>query len=180
MPQAKKTPKQADTWRNRIVSYAEVDPRTLIPHNLNWRLHPQMQEDVLKGIIEDVGFVQDIIVTERGTILDGHLRVALAIKENQATIPVKYVDVNEDEEALILTTLDPVAAMVEADADRLKLLIEQTSSGSAAVQQMLSDLADRAGIVPDFEPVGIDEQGKLDELSGKSVECPECGHVFTP
>lgn len=32
--------------------------------------------------------------------------------------------------------------------------------------------------VPDFEPVGIDEQGRLDEKA--KCTCPECGHEFTP
>ena len=32
--------------------------------------------------------------------------------------------------------------------------------------------------VPDFHPVGEDEQGRLDQK--KPVTCPECGHEFTP
>ena len=31
--------------------------------------------------------------------------------------------------------------------------------------------------VPDFEPVGIDEQPRLDEKT--PIECPKCGHEFT-
>lgn len=31
---------------------------------------------------------------------------------------------------------------------------------------------------PDFSPVGVDEQGRLDEK--KKVACPECGHEFAP
>lgn len=30
--------------------------------------------------------------------------------------------------------------------------------------------------VPDFQPVGVDEQGRLDQK--KPVTCPECGHEF--
>jgi ParB family chromosome partitioning protein len=32
-------------------------------------------------------------------------------------------------------------------------------------------------VMPDFEPVSVDEQGRLDEK--KPIECPECGHHFT-
>jgi ParB family chromosome partitioning protein len=32
--------------------------------------------------------------------------------------------------------------------------------------------------VPDFQPVGVEEQGRLDQK--KPVECPNCGHEFTP
>jgi len=40
------------------------------------------------------------------------------------------------------------------------------------------ELNELMGVVPSFEPVGEDEQGRLDEKS--KVECPECGHCFTP
>ena len=33
-------------------------------------------------------------------------------------------------------------------------------------------------IVPDFQPASIDDQGRLDEKA--KVECPSCGHEFTP
>ncbi len=33
-------------------------------------------------------------------------------------------------------------------------------------------------IMPNFEPVGIEQQGRLDEKA--KVTCPECGHEFTP
>jgi len=34
--------------------------------------------------------------------------------------------------------------------------------------------------VPDFEPVGEDEQGRLDQIEPKEIECvcPNCGHQF--
>jgi len=38
------------------------------------------------------------------------------------------------------------------------------------------ELASVLNVVPDFDPVGIDEQGKLDEKA--VTTCPECGHVF--
>jgi hypothetical protein len=33
---------------------------------------------------------------------------------------------------------------------------------------------------PDFEPVGMDEQGKLDQIQPKEIDCkcPQCGHDF--
>jgi hypothetical protein len=32
--------------------------------------------------------------------------------------------------------------------------------------------------VPDFQPVGVEEQGRLDQK--KPVTCPHCGEEFTP
>ncbi|MDA1095620.1 MAG: hypothetical protein O3A25_20530 [Acidobacteria bacterium] len=63
--------------------------------------------------------------------------------------------------------------MAEADTDALADLLAAITSEDAALTSMLAALA-----VPDFSPVGLDEQGKLDEK--KQVTCPECGHDFAP
>jgi len=47
------------------------------------------------------------------------------------------------------------------------------------VQKLISEIAENEGIIPpDFQPVGIDEQGRLDQKA--KVICPECGCEFTP
>ena len=44
-------------------------------------------------------------------------------------------------------------------------------------EKMLAELADSEGIIPpDFQPVGIDEQGRLDEKS--PITCPHCKREF--
>jgi DNA modification methylase len=80
-------------------------------------------------------------------VVDGHLRIALAMRQNQPTIPVTYVDLSAEEEALILATLDPISAMAGADRDKLDELLRDVSTSDAAVMAMLSDLAESAGVV---------------------------------
>ena len=46
-----------------------------------------------------------------GFVVDGHARVALALSRGEATVPVLYVDLEPEEEALVLATLDPISAM---------------------------------------------------------------------
>ena len=41
-----------------------------------------------------------------------------------------------------------------------------------------NELAQVMGVSPDFEPASEDEQGKLDELDPKWVDCPHCGKEF--
>lgn len=171
----------ADTaWRNRIVGHGEESPDQLLANPLNFRVHPKPQQDALAGVLSEVGWVQDVIVNQRtGHVLDGHLRVSLAISREEPTIPVVYVDLDEAEERLILATIDPIAAMAATDAEKLDELLREVSTGDAAVQAMLASLAQDAGISPpDFEPVGIEEQGRLDEKA--RVTCPECGYEFSP
>jgi ParB-like chromosome segregation protein Spo0J len=170
-------PKHSTGWRNRIVEYTEVAPDQLLANPLNYRVHPRSQQDALKGVISDIGFIDPVIVQQgTDTVIDGHLRVTLALRDNIPTIPVQYVDLTDAEAAEALATIDPLSAMAVHDADKLRDLLDQVSTGDAAVMQMLSELAEDAGVVPDFAPVGIDEQGRLDEKA--KITCPECGHEF--
>jgi DNA modification methylase len=140
------------TWKNRITRYSEEAPDQLLTNPKNYRTHPGSQADALRGVLGDVGVVQNVLANERtGFLIDGHLRVMEALKAGQPTIPVTWVDLSEEEEALILATLDPLAAMAGTDAAQLDALLRDVSTDSPAVQAMLDALATEAGIVP---PVG--------------------------
>ncbi len=80
-------PGRAPTWRSRIVGHGDADPQTLVAHPENWRAHPRNQRRAMAGVLDRVGWVQDVIVNRRtGRILDGHLRVALALERGEATV----------------------------------------------------------------------------------------------
>lgn len=79
-------------WRNRIVGHGEEDPTQLLAHPENWRIHPRYQQAVLEGVLDDVGWVQSVIVNRTtGHLIDGHLRVMLAMRREEGSIPVDYV-----------------------------------------------------------------------------------------
>jgi ParB-like chromosome segregation protein Spo0J len=167
-------------WRNRIIRSGSADVSAITANPKNWRQHPQFQADALAGVLAEVGYVQSVIINERsGHLVDGHLRVALAEQHAEPSVPAVWVDLDEAEETLILATLDPLSALAETNADALAALLAETSTDDDALAGLLANLARDAGITPpDFEPVGIDEQGRLDEKA--KVVCPECGHAFSP
>ena len=134
-------------WRNRICGQGMEAPQNLIANPRNWRTHPALQQRALADVLSEVGWVQDVIVNQRtGHILDGHLRVSLAVARGEPTIPVKYVDLDEAEEALVLLTLDPLAAMAGAGSDALARLLADVHTDSGALQAMLEGLAHKAGL----------------------------------
>jgi len=91
------------SWQNRIVGYGEEAPEQLLANPRNWRIHPKYQQDALVGILDEVGRVQDVLLNKTtGYVVDGHLRVAMAISRGEKTVPVKYVELTEDEEAKII------------------------------------------------------------------------------
>ena len=144
---SRKTASKPRGWRNRICGSGEEDPGRLVANPRNWRLHPKAQQDALTGVLDEVGWVQEVIVNKvTGLIVDGHLRVALAAERGEPMVPVKYVELTPDEEALILATLDPLAGMAGTAGDALEALLADVSSRDRAVEGLLESLAKGAAV----------------------------------
>lgn len=112
--------------RNRIIGEGEEAPDQLLANPKNWRTHPDFQVDELAKVMETVGWVQRVIVNRRtGHLVDGHARVLLALRRDEPTVPVNYIDVSPQEEALLLTVLDPIAALAGRDDEKLAELSDE-------------------------------------------------------
>jgi ParB-like chromosome segregation protein Spo0J len=149
--------------KNRIVGSGEEQLDQIMFNPRNWRIHPLSQQDALKGVLEEVGWVQQVIVNKRtGNLIDGHLRCQLAAREGAKTIPVVYVDVSEDEEALVLATLDPIGAMAATDKQKLDELFQDINSDNENVQKMIAEIAEKEGVLGDLPT--------LDDLESKFGE----------
>ncbi len=162
--------KSSGGWKNRIIGEADIEPDQLLANPLNWRIHPKFQQDALRGVLNDVGWVQRIIVNQAtGNIIDGHLRVSLALRHGAKTVPVVFVDLTEDEENEILATLDPLGAMAGTDKIKLNELLSVVTSQDESVMAMLSELSSLGKTSEKYEDVEesqSDEQGDTehDEL----------------
>jgi ParB-like chromosome segregation protein Spo0J len=94
------------SWRNRIVGHAEVAPADLVPNPRNWRTNPEDQQRAMAGALSEVGWVAEVLVNRTtGSVVDGHLRIELALARQEATVPVTYIELTEAEEQLVLATL---------------------------------------------------------------------------
>ena len=135
-------------WRNRIVSSGTMPASQFVANPSNWRIHPKAQREALNGVLNEVGWVQNVIVNKTtGNVVDGHARIEEALKRGDDT-PVPYVEVEltEDEEQKILLTLDPISAMAAADKANLDALLKSVETQDAAVMAMIADMADKAGL----------------------------------
>jgi len=169
--------KREEGWRSRIVEHGDAAPDELLANPMNWRLHPDQQQQAVSALLDRVGWVQDVIVNRRtGHIVDGHLRVALAIARGEARIPVVYVDLDPEEEALILATLDPMSAMAEQNDENLRQLIGSIGETDGALGALLRDLAPE--IPP--EPAALETPAERARASDRiDVVCPDCGAEFS-
>ena len=132
--------------RDRIVEFTRIKASDLTPHPQNWRKHPKAQQDAMSGILKEVGYVDAIMVRKHEggyQIIDGHLRAETTPNTN---VPVLVVDLDDAETALVLATFDPLAAMAEASAEHLDALLQQVNTTDAALQAMLADVANNAGL----------------------------------
>jgi ParB-like chromosome segregation protein Spo0J len=174
---ARQTRRQEKGWRNRIVGTGEEAPDQLLANPANWRIHPKPQQDALGDALDDIGWIQQVVVNRQsGHLIDGHLRVSLAMRNNEPTVPVLYVDLDPREEALALATLDPIAAMAAADKEQLDALLREVDTGSAALQEMLAGLAAEHGVTPpnvEFKEYDESVAGEVEYIT-----CPECGHKW--
>src|SRR3990172_3130557 len=127
---------------DRIVGRGSVDPSTLAANPRNWRRHPKSQGIALDGLLERVGWVREVLVNQRtGRMIDGHLRLELAVGRGEASVPVTYVDLSPEEELLVLATLDPVAALADDDSERLDAILKDVGvTGNAGVDKLLRSL----------------------------------------
>jgi DNA modification methylase len=147
----------AEPWRSRIVGSGSEDPSQLLANPRNWRTHPVAQREALRGSLDTVGWVAQIMVnTTTGHVIDGHARVEEAISRGEPSVPVLYVELSPEEEELVLASFDPIAAMAEADRAALDALLAELSVDDAGLAALLADLAGdlpKAGLTdPDDAP----------------------------
>lgn len=133
---------QSDRWRNRIVGHGEEAPDQLLANPANWRIHPKFQQDAMSGILDEIGWIDEVTVNRRsGHVVDGHMRAALAISRREPSVPVKYVDLDDDEEAYAVATHDPIGAMAAQDREQFSALLDRVETDDARVRAMLDQLA---------------------------------------
>jgi DNA modification methylase len=137
-----RTPTQTANFRDRIKGLRRVRAGDLLPNPKNWRRHPQAQRDALRGLLDEIGYADVLLVREVADgimmIIDGHLRADI---DADAIVPVLVLDLNEEEGDKLLLTLDPLAAMAESDSERIKALLETVHTDNEAVEELLKRTA---------------------------------------
>ena len=138
-------------WDNRIVGYDNLDPRVIKANESNWKRHPPKQREKMLVMLNTIGWVQDVIINKTsGKMVDGHLRVDLAIQAGEATVPVKYVELTEDQEISILTMMDTITSMAVVDFEKYTALVIKTEAEEETpLKQLMEEILSRKPLEPD-------------------------------
>lgn len=166
---------EVDVWRNRIVEHGDVDPRELLASPFNFRVHPSMQQDAMKATLGRLGWISSVKVNRlTGHVIDGHMRVALAIQAEEPTIPVEYVELDEDEERLALATFDPLGALALEDGAMVRELLEQIGDVDG-LGVILDELAKAVPVAAEPPPRFV----RFSEPLETAYCCPRCGFEWS-
>jgi hypothetical protein len=121
--------------RNRIKGHRRVRAGDLVPHEWNFRLHPELQRAALWALYEEVGFARSLLAYElpdgRLKLLDGHLRRDL---NPDMEVEVEVLDVSDEEARALLLSIDPLAALAQTQTQLHQRLLELTPVQSPDLQ----------------------------------------------
>lgn len=143
--------------RSRIVGHGSAPAGELLAHPANFRTHPQEQREALRGSLNALGWLKDVLVNRTtGRIIDGHARVEeAAARSPLEPVPVTYLELSEEEERLALAVLDPISEMAGRDDDALSRLLDgMLRTEEAGLDALLASMAEDVGLTPPKDTSG--------------------------
>lgn len=170
----------------------------LKPNPKNPRKITDKKLKALKKSLEEFGDLGGIVFNRRtGRLVGGHQRLS-CFKSGQIVydsmsgntghfvtddgLMLSYREVDWDEAKEKAANIAANKGAGEWDWDQLKdwfLELDAVNFDLGLTMFDAPEIENLLGLTePEFKPGSEDEQGKLDEK--KKVECPECGHEFTP
>ena len=162
-------------------NYSIVSVASLVPYARNSRTHSPQQVDKIAASIREFGFLSPIIVDGQNGIIAGHGRVMAAQKLGLSDLPVIEASHLTDAQRRAYVIADNRIALDSGwDNELLKVELQDLDSQGFDLKLTGFELGEMASMFdePNFEPGTEDDQGKLDELAPKMIQCPHCGQDF--
>jgi ParB/RepB/Spo0J family partition protein len=142
----------------------------IIPYTNNAKKHPKKQIEQVAESIKEFGFNQPIVIDKNNIVIVGHGRLEAAKLLGLETVPVLQVDLNEEQSKAYRLADNKLN---ESDWD-MDLAIEELKELSEEMFDLTGFDKDLLGAI--FSPVGIEDQGRLDEK--EKNKCPDCGYEW--
>lgn len=154
----------------------------IIPYARNARTHSPDQVAQIAASIREFGFTNPVLIDKDGGIIAGHGRVLAARQLDLTEIPcVRLGHLTDTQRRAYIIADNRLAETSGWDLKMLAMEIEDlrledfdidlTGFSAEALEAMFEG-------DPDFKPGTEDDQGRLDQLEPKMVNCPHCGTEF--
>lgn len=167
--------------RSAAPTIEMLAPSELVPYARNARQHSAAQVAAIAGSIREFGFNAPVLIDAHNVIVAGHGRVQAALTLRLDAVPCVRLAHLSDSQRRAYTLADNRIAL-SSTWDEAMLALELTELRIDDVDLGLTGFSEaeveallHSG---DFEPGGLEGQGRLDKLAPKMVCCPECGHEF--
>jgi ParB-like chromosome segregation protein Spo0J len=169
----------SQSWPADKIERRSVE--SLIPYARNARTHSDAQVAQIAASIKEWGWTTPVLVDEDGEIIAGHGRVMAARKLGIEEVPTMTATgwTKAQKQAYVLAD-NQLPQNAGWDMDLLKIEM-QDLDGEGFDLELLGfsvEFMDGLFYEPKYEPGTEGDQGKLDELAPKMVECPHCGGNF--
>jgi len=161
------------------ITYQKV--ADLIPYVNNSRTHSDEQVKQIAASIKEFGFTNPILIDENKGVIAGHGRLLAAGKLALAEVPTIVLEGLTEAQRKAYVIADNKLALnagwdttsLTSELERLKELDFDLDILSFSTEELETLLKE-----PFFEPGTEEDQGKLDELDPKWIDCPNCGKEF--
>ena len=153
----------------------------LIPYVNNSRTHSDEQVTQIASSIKEFGFTNPILTDGEGGIIAGHGRLMAAKKLGLTEVPTIALEgLTEAQKKAYVIADNKLALNAGWDATALTAELERLEELDFDLD-ILGFSTEELEVVlkePFFEPGTEEDQGKLDELDPKWIDCPNCGKEF--
>jgi len=153
----------------------------LIPYASNSRTHSDAQVAQIAASIKEFGWTNPILIDGENTIIAGHGRLLAARKLGLDKVPAIVLDhLTKPQQRALVIADNKLALNAGWDEELLKIELQELDALKFDLTLTGFDIGELTALFdePNFEPGTEDDQGKLDELSPKMVQCPHCGQEY--
>jgi ParB-like chromosome segregation protein Spo0J len=153
----------------------------LIPYARNSRTHSDAQVAQIAASIKEWGWTMPVLIDEDGGIIAGHGRVLAARSLGHESVPVVVAKGWSDAKKRAYVIADNKLALNAGwDSDMLSIEIDELKKSNFEMDLLGFNAEDLEKIISggDFDPGTEEDQGKLDQLEPKWIDCPHCGKEF--
>ena len=136
------------TWESKVVRHADVAPGELLNHPDNVTIHTAEQQEDMMRMFRKIGWAASVLVSvTTGRIIDGHMRVAVALTNGEPTVPVDYVQLTENEEIKALLYLKRMPSLAGLDRVNLAEVLAKISLMDVEIEKMSAAFARSSGLL---------------------------------
>lgn len=155
--------------------------KELIPYINNSRTHSDEQIAQIAASIKEFGWTNPILVDGDNGIIAGHGRLSAARKLGMDIVPViELTHLSETQKKALIIADNKLALNSGWDSNLLSLELQQLDTNGFNLEVLGFNAEELSAFMNDvnFDAATEDDQGKLDELEPKWVNCPHCGKEF--